>query len=211
MPKLIIPGLRLPETVKVGIWEMSESEEELYAENPALLQFQEQVSGIKSPVRRLEYLSVRHIMFNVLGEIQEVYHNSDGKPYLQEGPNISISHTKGYAAVVLSENLNVALDMEYRSERVCRIAPRFLREDETPTSTEGKLLCWCAKETLYKLHSSDKLTFHEMRISSLPEKDGLQSGKIIAQNLRRNVAVEVSFVTTRDFVLTYAFENGEKM
>ncbi len=211
MPELIIPGLLLPETVKVGIWEMRESEEKLYAENPALLQYQEQVSCFKSPVRRLEYLSVRHIMFNMLGGIKKVFHNSNGKPYLLEGPNISISHTKGYAAVALSENLNVAIDMEYRSERVCRIASRFLRDDETPTSTEEKLLCWCAKETLYKLHSSDNLTFHEMRISSLPEKDGHQSGKIIAENLCRNVAVEVRFVATHDFVLTYAFENGEKM
>lgn len=211
MSELIIPGLLLPEAVKVGIWEMSESEEELYAENPALMQFQEQVARLKSSVRRLEYLSVRNIMYNMLGGIKKVFHNSDGKPYLLEGPNISISHTKGYAAVVLSEDLNVAIDMEYRSERVCRIASRFLRDDETPTSTEGKLLCWCAKETLYKLHSSDKLTFQEMRISSLPEKEGLQSGKIIAENLRCNVAVEVSFVSTHDFVLTYAFENGEKM
>ncbi len=211
MPKLIIPGWALPDTVKIGIWEMSESEEELCATNPALLHFQEHVSCIKSPVRRLEFLSVRHIMFNMLGGIPEVFHNFDGKPFLLEGPNISISHTKGYAAVALSEQFNVAIDMEYRSERVCRIAPRFLRDDETPTSTEGKLLCWCAKETLYKLHSADKLTFREMRISSLPEKDGLQSGKIIAENLRRNVAVEVIFVATQEFVLTYAFEKGEKM
>lgn len=211
MPEFTHSGTPVQSDIKIGIWEMRESEKQLLAVNQDLLCFSAQLNAMKSATRRLEYLSVRHLLSKMLGYIPEIKHNADGKPFLPEPINISITHTKGYAAVALSQSMTVAIDMEYRSDRVRRIASRFLRPDEMPLSTEAMLLCWCAKETLYKLHSADKLSFSDMRVSALPEHDGLSSGKVIAENLRRNVAVDVHFIATTEFVLTYAFEKDEKM
>lgn len=58
-----------------------------------------------------------------------IYHNADGKPFIPDY-NISISHTRGYAAVMLSKTHSVGIDIEYISDRVGRIATRFLHPDE---------------------------------------------------------------------------------
>ncbi len=47
-----------------------------------------------------------------------------------EGYHISISHTLGYVAVILSRDYEVGVDIEYVSDRVNRISSRFLRDDE---------------------------------------------------------------------------------
>lgn len=60
----------------------------------------------------------------MLGYTPIISHNSDGKPFI-EGYNISISHTKGYVAIIISRFFEVGVDIEYPADRVLRIASRF--------------------------------------------------------------------------------------
>lgn len=113
-------------------------------------------------------------------------------------PHISISHTKGYAALILSDAEEVGIDIEYLSDRVERIAPRFIRYDEHAETTLQKLLLWSAKETVYKLFSEDALGFFDMRL--LTFADGLMR----VENIKRKIIVDVCYETTDDYVLTYA-------
>ena len=106
---------------RIGLWKMTESEEELYAGVPELIRYRHVVCNMKSSARRLEFLCVRSLLMDMMGGMH-------GKPYLECGKNISISHTRGYVAVILSDNSDVAIDIEYMDERVCRIADRFLRD-----------------------------------------------------------------------------------
>ena len=46
------------------------------------------------------------------------------KPFLN-GYELNISHTRGYAVLMLSEKERVAVDIEQRSDRVKRIASRL--------------------------------------------------------------------------------------
>lgn len=125
-------------------------------------------------------------------------HLPSGKPKL-EGWHISISHTRGYAAILLSRCWNVGIDIEYSSDRVSRIASRFLRADEQPQNTAEQLAIWSAKETLYKLFSDDQLSFHEMRISPTSNTHCLQG-----DNLKRAISVPITVETTEAYTLTYA-------
>ena len=113
-------------------------------------------------------------------------------------PHISISHTTGYAALILSDAEEVGIDIEYLSDRVERIAPRFIRYDEHAETTLQKLLLWSAKETVYKLFSEDALGFFDMRL--LTFADGLMR----VENIKRKIIVDVCYETTDDYVLTYA-------
>lgn len=191
------------------LWRMTEDEERLLGLFPELKSLSSEYETFKSPSRRLEYLSVRALLCSHFGYVPIVGHTAEGRPYLDGGMNISISHTKGFCTVILSAERNVAVDIEYRSGRVMRIAGRFLREDEKPTSLDGHLAAWCAKETLYKLHSSDRLGFAEMRVKVLDEdRTGEKpvAGKLLVENLRRAAAVEVNYLATEDYILTYAAE-----
>ena len=195
---------------RIGLWKMTESEEELYAGVPELIRYRHVVCNMKSSARRLEFLCVRSLLMDMMGGMHEIIHNSDGKPYLECGKNISISHTRGYVAVILSDNSDVAIDIEYMDERVCRIADRFLRDDEKTDETIEKLLSWCAKESLYKLYSQDKLVFHEMKISGLCGLSDLDSRYFYIENLKRRHCVKMFFVANEAFVLTYAIEKVDK-
>lgn len=133
----------------------------------------------------------------------EIGHEESGKPILKDW-HISISHTKGYAAVLLSKNHEVGIDIEYVSERVKRIADRFLRPDEQAENTIDLLLHWCAKEAVYKLYSEQDLTFQQMKIVDLQS----ESDFFHVESEMNNGIVSVTkvfYLVHQDYVLTYTW------
>lgn len=155
--------------------------------------------------RKREQKAVHLLLAAMTGDSNaEVSHESSGKPYLASSnpeppPTLSISHTKGYAAVLLAgdNNTRVGIDIEYRSDRVERIASRFIHKDEKADSTTDKLLLWSAKEAVYKCFSEDSLLFFDMRLRQRTES------LLAIENLKRGVTVSVNYELTADYVLTY--------
>lgn len=201
--------------VRLGVWEM---EENLNYEKFASLPFYDRLMSL-SENRRKETASVYSLLFAMTGNRNLVIgHEPSGKPYV-EGYKIGISHTKGFVSVILSTSCDVAVDIEYINTRVLRIADRFLREDEKPNafqfSMEKKekgdkdvvpdviptLLFWCAKETIYKLYSDERLTFQNIKIM-----DAEQGGALCGNNLITGESVRIDYTFNNDYVLTYARE-----
>lgn len=199
--------------VRLGVWEM---EENLNYEKFASLPFYDRLMSL-SENRRKETASVYSLLFAMTGNKNLVIgHEPSGKPYV-EGYKIGISHTKGFVSVILSMSCDVAVDIEYINTRVLRIADRFLREDEKPNafqfSKEKKekgdkdvvhdviptLLFWCAKETMYKLYSDERLTFQNIKIM-----DAEQGGALCGNNLITGESVRIDYTFNNDYVLTYA-------
>ena len=199
--------------VRLGVWEM---EENLNYEQFASLPFYDRLMGL-SENRRKETASVYSLLFAMTGNRNLVIgHEPSGKPYV-EGYKIGISHTKGFVSVILSTSCDVAVDIEYINIRVLRIADRFLREDEKPNafqfSKEKKengdkdvvpdviptLLFWCAKETIFKLYSDERLTFQNIKIM-----DAEQGGALCGNNLITGESVRIDYTFNNDYVLTYA-------
>lgn len=121
------------------------------------------LSALEGRGRQAERDAVNRLLEEELHLSATIEHNKDGKPMLPN-LNISVSHTQGWAAVMVSEKRNVGIDVEYRNERVNRIANRFLRADEPFKATEERLIAWCAKEALYKLRSELHLGYAEMKV-----------------------------------------------
>lgn len=184
--------------VRLGVWKM---EENLNYEQFASLPFYDRLMSL-SESRRKETASVYSLLFVMTGNKNLVIgHESSGKPYV-EGYKIGISHTKGYVSVVLSTSCDVAVDIEYINTRVLRIADRFLREDEKPDIIPDvipTLLFWCAKETIYKLYSDERLTFQNIKIMDVE-----QGGALCGNNLITGENVRIDYTYNNDYVLTYA-------
>ncbi len=142
----------------LSIWKMDEPVEELlslFPEKRCL--YQSEVERHKSVKRRQEYLSVRALLLDALGHECDVSHDEMGKPSLPEAHlRISISHTKGYAAILISPLREVGLDIEQFSDKVFHVRDKFLRAEEKQiidsTDRTQLLLCWSAKEAVYKLY-----------------------------------------------------------
>ncbi len=143
--------------------------------------------------RQAERDGVRRVLTEMLGYQPLVGHNEDGKPII-EGYHVSISHTLGYVAVILSREYEVGIDIEYISDRVSRISSRFLRVDEEFTNITDKLIAWCAKETMYKLFSSEHLALKDIKVD--PQLR-------LVTNLNRNVILEFKCECTSKYILTY--------
>ena len=197
--------------VSLGLWQMDESPEQLFDLYPHLLPYRSSLDDkYKNDGRKLEFLAIRALMYEMLrvngaskgllSHAGDFTHNGQGKP-LFRGYHVSISHTKGYAALILSKKSEVAVDIEYMSDRVERIASKFLRKDERADSLDSKLVHWCAKETVFKLFSEENLLFEEMRVKPF---DTMSDWACDVENQKSGKTARVDFELAMDFVLTYS-------
>lgn len=186
--------------VTLEIFRMFDSEDEFYLQYPFLCQYKKQLEeGYKASSRRKEILSEKILLEKLFPGLNvTLSHNSDGKPILSNGLNISISHTRNHIAMMVSKEHQVALDIEHISDRVKKVGRMYLRKDEPFTEVTEMLIAWCVKEAMYKLFSSQNLIFEEIRI--LPFKSSSE-GTIKAENIRINQLVSLQYKVTSDYVL----------
>ena len=181
--------------VIIGLWRM---EEKVSCDDCP----QEVVASLKSLcVRRQREVTSTYSLLRAMTGSKDfvIQHDPSGKPSI-EGWNISISHTKGFVAVILSRSHNVAVDVEYVSPRINKITDKFLRSDEDAPDMFSRLVHWCAKETLYKLFSEQHLGFEEMRVRPFTL---ILLGEIEAENIRTAEVLKVCYECHNEYVLTW--------
>lgn len=185
----------LAHDVRLGLWLISETVDEL--PEPV----NTDLSHIRSASHRREVKAVYALLAAMMGRDDlTIEHDAAGQPLLH-GWNLSISHTRGWAAIMLSRRHGVGVDIEYRSDRVSRVADRFIRPDEQRDTLDEQLICWSTKETVYKLLSEENLQYFEMRLSPyLPST----AGSIEVDDLKQHQKVEVNYEINDNFVLTWA-------
>ncbi len=183
---------------RLCIWQITEPIEAMPIPERADL------SALHSASRRREVQAVYALLAYMTGRNDLVIdHDDTGRPTLP-GWNLSISHTKGWAALVMSANRRVAVDIEYVSDRVSRVADRFIREDEQKGSLAHQLINWSAKETVFKYLNEERLEYFEMRLAPFkPEA----RGRVEVSDLRFPKLVAVSYELNTDYVLTYSVES----
>lgn len=136
-----------------------------------------------------------------VADVPMIGHAASGQPLLR-GYHVGVTHTKGYAALMLSKSCDVACDLEHFSDRVERIKSKFLRKDEMADDLDSLLVHWCGKETVYKLFPEDNLQFSQMRVGPFST---MSDWACEVENMKRGEKVRVDFELTMQFVLTYAF------
>ena len=148
----------------LGIWRVQETLEELI-----------HISGVghdllekyKNPKRKTEIAAVRALLRTLTGEIKTIAYNDDGSPYLIDNSyQISISHTVGYVAIILSKLRKIGIDIEKYSDTVLRVKDKFVSEEEnsilqlnSEKIKEALIICWSAKETMFKMIPTDEIDF----------------------------------------------------
>ncbi|MDE6716049.1 MAG: 4'-phosphopantetheinyl transferase superfamily protein [Muribaculaceae bacterium] len=85
-------------------------------------------------------------------------HLPSGAPYLPAHPEvyISITHTRGFAAIAVNADTHIGVDIEQVSQRVVRILPRVAHPTEiaalnlSENQAEAYTTAWTAKEAIFK-------------------------------------------------------------
>ncbi len=192
----------------VGIWSIDESVDELLGMVNLTQDELDKINNFKLKKRKLEFLSVRVLLKNMLQKSYKIEYLETGKPILQHPElNISISHTSGYVAVALSPNSNVGIDIEYPSDRVERVISRFISDKEKVFIKRKQLdyytLIWCLKETMYKIKDDKNIIFNKNLVCKPFELNN--KGEINALFVDEDNTVEMTFnyETHDDFYLVY--------
>ena len=161
--------------------------------------------------RKREWLSIRVLLKELLGEEKEIVYNSLGKPFLSDHSfYISISHTKGYAALILNKENEVAIDIERITPRIENIRTRFMNEEEEKALSQTNqlihlLLYWSAKESLFKRLGLENVDFKtQLHISPfepvLGEWSSFDARETWTENQER---FKIHYFVHKDYVLTY--------
>lgn len=150
------------ETIKVGIWKITETEEELLKNLIDKGFDQSTIYQTKNDQRLKQWLATRLLLNSFFSEAKIIYDDL-GKPYLDNNWKISISHSNEFVAIIINKNENCGIDIEKISDKVGRIKHKFLNDVDLKniTSNEHLTLYWGAKEALYKYYGKKEVLFIE--------------------------------------------------
>jgi 4'-phosphopantetheinyl transferase len=147
----------LNDSTILGVWKIEEDIDSLLALVNLDNDENKKYTSFTSTSRKLEFLSVRALLSELLGKDARIVYNKNNKPFLKDGSRfLSISHSHKLTAIICSTNERVGIDLEYMSSNIGAFAFKFLnRKEKITKNAEDKkyhlYIHWCAKESLYKI------------------------------------------------------------
>jgi phosphopantetheinyl transferase len=151
----------------IGVWQITETEEELIALSATPSDELEEISFIASESLRKQRLAVRALLNELFDEKVYLSHHDNGKPYIENSAvNISITHTAKYVAVILHDEEDVGIDIESLDRDFSAVESKALSEEERDDldddrKSEQLAIYWCAKEAIFKRVSVYNVDFAE--------------------------------------------------
>jgi phosphopantetheine--protein transferase-like protein len=158
---------KLDNEATIGVWQITETEEELKELSSTPSDEMEEISFIRSESMRKQRLAVRALLNELFDEKVYLSHHDNGKPYIEnDATNISITHTEKYVAVILHDDEDVGIDIESLDRDFSAVEKKALSEDEIEDLEDDRrneqlAIYWCAKEAIFKLLSIYNVNFAE--------------------------------------------------
>lgn len=193
--------------IAIYVWKLTEKLEELQpllTLNESEKRYLAKVSNNK---RKREWIVVRVLLRQIFKKKINIAYTKHGKPYLSDisEKNISISHSKNYVAIILSNNtVKIGIDIESIAERIEKIVHKFLTPSEVSwaDSQEIMTICWGAKEAIFKIYET-ALDFHDILIKPFSLAD-LFLEATVTKNSQQQI-FKVFFEKIENDRLTYTF------
>ena len=166
----------------------------------------------KSNVLKEQFLATRKILALENSDYIITY-DPDGKPSLNSEFNISISHSHEIAALVLSNNRKIGLDVQLKESKILNIQNKFLNKFEKlniedDPSIDILTMLWTSKESIYKAVGLKGISFSKnIKIDKVIEKD--KTGKGYYINGTEKVKFDLKFYYLDEYIMCYASQNLE--
>ena len=151
----------------LGVWKIEEDQNTLLDLVSLDNDEKKKYKGFSSNSRKLEFLSVRALLSELVGRDARIVYNKNNKPFIKDGSRfISISHSHKLTAILLSTNEKVGIDLEYMSTNIAAFAFKFINRKEKVTKEQEErryhlYIHWCAKEALYKICDKEGINFRD--------------------------------------------------
>jgi len=206
----------LNEYTILGVWKIEEDIDTLLGIVDLDIVDKKKYKGFASTSRKLEFLSVRALLAELLGKDARIVYNKNNKPFLRDGSRfISISHSNKLTAILLSSNDKVGIDLEYMSTNIGRIAFKFINRKEKITKDPDRrvfhlYLHWCAKEALYKI--CDKEGISIKKNITIEPFDVKESGEIqgSVKTKKINDTFDLFYTRYDNYTIVWTKKNYDK-
>ena len=158
-------SIKIKPNTNLYLWKITESYD-WFCENVKLKEISFlRLESMKSESHRKGFLAVRMLLQEIGYSDYDLFYDDFGKPHLQDGKHISISHSNDFSAVVISNEI-LGLDIEQLKEKTLKIAPRFMQIHHLEgLSFEEKLkkstVIWGIKEAIFKIKNEKGISFPE--------------------------------------------------
>ena len=200
-------------TTEILLWKITETLAELSAEVTLNPKNQARFYGMKSELHQRAFLSVRKLLqFKGYTDFDLEY-DQYGKPHLNDGKHISISHSHEYATLIISDEIT-GIDIEMQREKMIKIAPKFAEkeleflEKENQDYIRKLTVIWGVKESIFKIRNEAGISFKD-HIHVLPFEIDAQSGTANLHFQNKTVQFKYHFIEIDNFTLVYAFQQNQ--
>jgi 4'-phosphopantetheinyl transferase EntD len=199
-----------------GLWKITEELEELLPLAKLSSRDLDTWVAFKAIQRKKEWLATRAMINELTGQSIQISYHSDGRPFLDNFPmNISISHTKGYAAVLFHSKANPGIDIELDSRSAEKVASRILSPLELEDCRENEgysnkklLIHWCAKEAVFKMIPESKVSYsQEILISLSNQVEESFSFHGIFQSDERLIPINLFYKSFGELIVVWGWPN----
>jgi 4'-phosphopantetheinyl transferase len=199
----------------LGVWKIEEDIETLLNLVSLDAEEKKKYKSFSSTSRRLEFLSVRALLAELIGKEARIVYNKNNKPFLKDGSRfISISHSHKLTAILLSTNEKVGIDLEYMSSNIGAFSFKFINKREKITKDHELrkfhlYLHWCAKEALYKICDKEGISFrNNITIQPFDVKD---SGEIKGEvhTTKINESFDMFYAKYDNYAIVWTKKNYE--
>ena len=164
----------------------------------------------KSNLFREQFLATRKVLA-LENSNYKITYDINGKPLLNSIYNISISHSCDIAAIAISDNSKIGLDVQLRENKIFNIQNKFLNKSEKliigddPT-VDILTMVWASKESIYKAIGLKGISFSEnIIIDKVIEKDKTGIGYYI--NGPEKVKFDLKFFYVDEYTICFAYQN----
>ena len=147
---------------ELWVWHIVEDEQHLFQNGSLGSNCINRLQAMTHTHQRKGFLAIRSLLAVANISIDDLRYSNTGKPYLLNGPYISFSHTRDFAAIAIG-TVPIGVDVERHRSKIKRIAKKFINpKDQAPLNTIADLTdLWCIKESIYKAVSIPGLQFNK--------------------------------------------------
>jgi phosphopantetheinyl transferase len=195
------------EHTAVYVWKIEETFSELLLDTPLKESSKTRMQNMRSQIHQMGFLSVRHLLKVAGYNDFDLYYNEFGKPFLQDGKNISITHSHNFSGIVVSEH-EVGIDIEKNRPKIIQIQDKFVNTEVDSLSDEDLVkqltVVWGAKEAMYKMYPFGGMSFKQhIAIDPFLFADKSSKGRVEFNEWKRSFSIFFDFFV-EDFTLVYA-------
>ena len=187
---------------KMGVWHITETEDFFLQQVP----LQKEITHWR---KRLQHLAGRFLLKELYPDfpLTLIKIADTRKPFLEdEAYHFSISHCGDYAAVIVSKEYRVGVDVELVNDKIEKIIHKFLSRQEKTLLHQNDInttatLLWSVKESVYKWKGSGGVDFiKHINIQSIEEK---QDEGVVHCLFNKEIPLQVHYLHFNNNFLTW--------